>query len=335
MIPGAGTALVAGCGALTGLGLTVLLATWRRAAGSGTTPAASGTTPDRPDGTPDAPGTRTGSRPRTWARALLERLRRDSTTGPLPRQAAAMVAAVVIVGLLTRWPVAAVLAGAGAWAAPHVWRPDAATHHDSDRLEAIAVWTEMLRDTLSAAAGLEQAVLATVAATPDALAEPVAVLAGRLRDGERLPDALRDFADDVDDPTMDLVVAALVLAVTRQARDLTGLLSSLAQAARDQVVLRLRITTGRARVRTSVRIILLTTLGMMIALIMLNRGYLTVYDSPTGQLVLLLVGGLFATAFVWLDRIAAVPTPPRVLRIPAPDGKAGLRSGERPAGADR
>lgn len=299
-VPGspAGTASAAGCGTVVGLGVTVLLAARRRRADENRSPE-----------TVDGPGAR--------VRALLERLRREGTTGPLPRRVVAAVAAFVVVGAVTRWPVAAFLAAAGAWTLPQVWRPDVGTQADTDRLEAIAVWTEMLRDTLSAAAGLEQAVLAGAAVAPDALAEPVAVLAERLRDGERLPVALRAFADEVDDPTMDLVVAALVLAATRQARDLTGLLSTLAQAARDQVVLRLRITAGRARVRTSVRIILLTTVGMIAALVLLNRDYLTVYDSPTGQLVLLLVGGLFTASFVWLDRIAAVRTPPRVLRAPS------------------
>jgi tight adherence protein B len=221
------------------------------------------------------------------------------------------------VGLGTRWPAAAFLAAAGAWALSAWWRPDRAARTGTDRLEAIAVWTELLRDTLSAAAGLEQAILSTATTAPSALAMPVADLAARLQDGGALPVALRAFANDVDDPTMDLVVAALVLAATRQARDLTGLLSTLAQAARDQVVLRLRVGAGRARVRTSVRIIMATTLGMIAALVLLNRGYLTVYDSAEGQLVLLAVGGLFALAFAWLDRIAAVPVPPRILAPPA------------------
>jgi tight adherence protein B len=297
----AATAWMAICGALVGLGVTVLLVGGRR--------------PPAPDA-PDAidPGGWSGR-----VAALLERVRREGATGPLPRRAAVAAAVFVTVGLLTRWPVAAFLAAAGTWALPAWWRPDAAARSGSERLEAVAVWTELLRDTLSAAAGLEQAILSTAATAPDPLAEPVATLAARLRDGASLPVALRAFADEVDDPTMDLVVAALVLAATGQARDLTGLLSTLAQAARDQVVLRLRVSVGRARVRTSVRIIMATTLGMIAGLVLLNRGYLAVYDGAEGQLVLLLVGGLFTLAFVWLARIAAIPVPPRIL-APAPPG---------------
>jgi tight adherence protein B len=38
-------------------------------------------------------------------------------------------------------------------------------------------------------------------------------------------------------------------------------------------------------------------------LAVLNRGYLAPYDSAVGQLVLLLVSGLFAAAFWWLARM--------------------------------
>ena len=308
----AGTALAVISGAVVGLGVTMLLVGARRTRG---TRARSQDTQD--DGGPGGePGTRTGvtaSLP-----AVLQRIRREGTGGPVPRRIAGAVAAFVVVAVLTRWPAAAFLAATGTWSLPRLWQPDAAARAGTERLEAIAVWTEMLRDTLSAAAGLEQAILSTAGAAPDALAGPVAALTGALHEGQSLPVALQQFADDVDDPTMDLVVAALLLAATRQARDLTGLLSTLAQAARDQVVLRLRVAAGRARVRTSVRIILVTTLGMIAGLVLLNRGYLSVYDSAEGQLVLLVVGGLFAASFVWLGRIAAVPTSPRLLTAAAP-----------------
>jgi hypothetical protein len=306
-----GTGLAAAAGALVGLGVVLAVAGWR------------GSPADDAAPLPLDVAVR-----QRWHRLVAAA--QDRWGRAVARRAGVAVLAFVGVGLLTRWPVGAVLAGLGAWALPGLWRPDAAGRAGTDRLEAIAVWTETLRDTLSAAAGLEQAVLATATIAPDAIGEPVAALASRIRDGQRLEPALRQFADDVDDPTADLVVTALVLASTRQARDLTGLLSTLAQAARDQVVLRLRVTAGRARVRTSVRIVLLITIGMVVGLVLLNRGYLTAYDRPAGQLVLLVMGGLFAVAFTWLARIAAIPTPPRILRAssaPEPPTRSPGRAG--------
>jgi uncharacterized membrane protein YgcG len=62
------------------------------------------------------------------------------------------------------------------------------------RIEGIASWTEQLRDTLAAAAGLEQAILATAPIAPDPVREQVTGLAARIHQGQRLPDALRAFA---------------------------------------------------------------------------------------------------------------------------------------------
>ena len=106
----------------------------------------------------------------------------------------------------------------------------------------------------------------------------VATLALRLQ-SERLAPALRAFADEVADPTCDLVVAALILAAEHQANRLGELLGSLAQAARDQATMRLRVEAGRARVRTSVKVIVGVTAGLVLALAVLNRGYLAPYDT--------------------------------------------------------
>ena len=56
-----------------------------------------------------------------------------------------------------------------------------------ERIEAIATFTEMLRDTISAAAGLEQAILAAEPVAPAPVREPVLMLAARLRRAPRPP----------------------------------------------------------------------------------------------------------------------------------------------------
>jgi len=98
--------------------------------------------------------------------------------------------------------------------------------------DQLSAWAEMLRDTIAGAAGLEQAVAATGPIAPLPIAEPVARLARRL-DFEPLPDALRRFADEVNHPTADFVVAALVIAAEKEARDLGRLLGQLAVCARE------------------------------------------------------------------------------------------------------
>ena len=231
------------------------------------------------------------------------------------RRVALCVAVALTVGVVTRWPVAAALAGVAGWALPTLIGPDRDHKRRLARIEAVATWTESLRDTLGAAAGLEQAITATATLAPEAIRDEVTALAGRLRRGDRLADALQGFAADLDDPTGDLVVTALVMAAERNARHIGELLSSLATAARDQASLRMRVVAGRARVRTSSRVITAVTLTMAGGLVLLNRRYLTPYDTVSGQLLLLVVGGFFAFGFAWLSRISRIAEPDRVLAV--------------------
>src|SRR5688500_10403927 len=65
------------------------------------------------------------------------------------------VVAALLVGVITGWIAAAVLAGLGVALLPRILQAGAEQRARLDRIEAIASWTEMLRDTLVAASGLE------------------------------------------------------------------------------------------------------------------------------------------------------------------------------------
>ncbi|OXM59579.1 type II secretion system F family protein [Amycolatopsis vastitatis] len=242
----------------------------------------------------------------------------------------------VLTGAVTGWVVGALLATAAVWFLPGLVGPDRAHARRVVRIEAIASWTEMLREVLSAAAGLEQAILATAALVPAAIRSEIATLTVRLESGQRLAPALRALADELDDPTADLVLAALALAADRQARQLGDLLGSLATAARGQATMRMRVETGRARTRTSVRVIVATTLAFAAAVVVFNRAYLDVYNTAAGQFVLLLLGGLFAAGFAWLARLATSRAQSRVLTADAPNAPgARADSTPSPGGAER
>ncbi|MEU8332205.1 type II secretion system F family protein [Micromonospora arborensis] len=217
---------------------------------------------------------------------------------------------------LTRWPVAALLAAAAVWALPRVLGPDREHTRAVARIEAVATWAELLRDTLSSAAGLEQAITATAPVAPQPIRAHVTALASAVRAGARLPDALRLFAADLADPVADLVVRALTQAAGYHGGQLSQCLTSLAATARELAGLRMRVATKRAATRTAARVITGTSVAMVAGLILLNRGFLAPYRSVTGQLVLLVVGAVFAAGFWWLARASRVTEPPRVLANP-------------------
>jgi tight adherence protein B len=225
------------------------------------------------------------------------------------------IAVGVATGVVTGWFVGAILVGLACWALPRVLGRDPEHTRRVARIEAIATWTEMLRDTLCAASGLEQAILATAPLAPAPIRSEITDLAARLENGERLAPSLRRLADRLADPTGDLVIAALVKAAEQQTRQLGDLLGALAHTAREQASMRMRVEAGRARTRTSVRVIVGTTLAFAAAVVMLNRSYLSAYDSAAGQMALLVIGGLFAAGFAWLARISRVAGPTRFLSI--------------------
>ncbi|MFI6576151.1 type II secretion system F family protein [Nocardiopsis sp. NPDC050513] len=251
------------------------------------------------------PGARPGQRSRASLAALLSR-----RTFVL---VAAGVAAGTLVWVVTGWPVAGVLIGVGTWFAPTMLGPDRAHQRQVAGVEAVAAWTEMLRDLMAGAAGLHQAIAATVPIAPEPVRPEVAQLAERLRQGTPPREALRVFADEVDNPTADLVAAALSSATSRHATDLGVLLGSLSEAAREQAAMLVRASASRARVRTSTRIIISVTLGMAVLLTLLSPDYLEPFDGFVGQVVLGGIGAIWAAAMFWLVRLSRPRLGPRVL----------------------
>jgi tight adherence protein B len=268
------------------------------------------------------------SRPPTSEHPRRSRAKFDRRVGI---RALVSVAVGVLVGVATGWVIGAVLTGLAAFFLPRVLGPDREHAARVARFEAIAAWAEMLRDTLSAAAGLEQAILVTAPLVPDPIREPVMAAAGKLRSGGRLAPVLRELADELADPTADLVISALVLAAERRASNLGELLGSLAQAARDHAALRMSVAAGRAQMRSEVRITIGTTLCFAGGLLVLDRRYLNAFNDAAGQLVLLIVGALFALGFWTLTRIARLSEPARLLHLADPSQATGsalrVRSG--------
>jgi tight adherence protein B len=219
----------------------------------------------------------------------------------------------LLVGLITRWPVGALLSGGFVVAAPAFFGGRRTARLTIARLEAIAAWTEMLRDTMAAAAGIEHAIVSSARVAPEPIEREVLELAARLDSREPLGPALRAFADQLDDPSADLVIVSLVLAAEQRARHLVDLLGALAVATREEVTMRLRVETARARVRTSARIISLIAFSLAAGLMLFDRGYLRPFGTLFGQLVLLLVGGCFAAAFWWLAKMSKVQVAERFL----------------------
>ena len=225
------------------------------------------------------------------------------------------VAVAAAVAVLTRWPVASVGLGLVAWFRAELFGSRAERDRVTARTEAIASWTEMLRDTMAGAHGLEEAVMTTASVAPLPVRPEVSNLAAGVR-RRSLSHALGEFGRDLAHPTGDLVVAALARAAQGGVGDLRELLGSLAVIARDEAGMRLRVEAARARLRTAVRVIAGCTVATAVALVLLNRSYLDVYASPLGQVVLAGVVSAWGLALWWLAKMSDFVAPERFLVEP-------------------
>lgn len=228
------------------------------------------------------------------------------------RAAIAGLAATAVL-VVTGWPVVAV----GTVLLVFAWRGlsgGAAEERDAmRRLEGLAAWTESLRDTIAGAAGLEQAIPASIRAAAPMLRPHLRALVDRLHTRMALPDALALFADDLDDPSADLVVAALILNSKLRGPGLRDVLVALAVSAREELDMRRRVEAERRSTRRSVQIVVITALVFAALLVVFNPSYVSEYGSLLGQAVLVVVAGLFGAGFAWMRRLARFDKPTRLL----------------------
>lgn len=229
---------------------------------------------------------------------------------------AGVLTAAAVVGAATRWPVGAVLAGVAAWNLPKVLSPDRAHRRALDRVEAIAAWAEDLSGTLRSAAGIEQALIKTAETAPVEIRPQLETLSATLRAGTRLAPALRALAADLEDPTADMVVNVLLLAAQYEARDIATGLSGVGRQARRKASARMRIATGRVRIRTATRIVITVILATVVLLLVFADDIVVPYSTAVGQLILAVLGVAFGGALAWMMRTSRVPDLPRILTNP-------------------
>jgi Flp pilus assembly protein TadB len=196
---------------------------------------------------------------------------------------------------------------------PHLYGGGAVGRRQLGKIEAIASWTESLRDTSSAASGLEQAIPATVSTAPALLRGPVRDLAARLDGRVPLPEALARFAEDVDDPSADMVVAALLLNSRQRAGGLERILTSLAESARTELEMRRKVEHERRALRRQAQRIALTVLAFAALQAVFARDWVRPYSTPGGQLVLAVLLTLFIAAFARMKSLSATEAESRFL----------------------
>ena len=180
-------------------------------------------------------------------------------------------------------------------------------------LEALDRWVRSLTATLATGKSVTDAIRLSRRTAPVTIASEITVLVARLNNRWQTAEALRRFADDLDSPDADGVVAALVLAANRGANGAAATLHALADSIQAQLKGRRVIESERAKPYVVVRqvtVISLVTLGSVFGL---NPAYFEPYRTPLGQAILSVLVSLYLGALILLRRRARQRPRPRIL----------------------
>lgn len=217
----------------------------------------------------------------------------------------------LVIGLWTGWLVAVVLVPAAMVGLPWLLSAPGSVEQ-IDRLEAMAEWTRSLSGVLTVGVGLEQALIATLRSAPGPIRPDVTRLVARIRARWSIEDALRAFADDLDDATGDLVAAYLILGARRRGAGLASVLDGLAESVAADVAARRQIEADRAKPRGTARLVTLITVGVLVMLAF-SGSALAPYTTPLGQVILLLLLSMYVATLVWMRSMARGTRLPRFL----------------------
>ena len=235
--------------------------------------------------------------------------------GSLNRRTRLLLGAGTAVGItvaaLTGWVIAIPLVPAAAAGLPILLTAPPSSSK-IDRLEAMEEWTRSLSGILTAGIGLEQALLATLRSTPEAIRPEVTRLASRLRARWATEDALRAFADELDDATGDLIAGNLILGARRRGAGVASVLEALAESTAADVAARREIESDRAKPRSTARWVTLITIAVL-GVLALTGDYIRPYGTPIGQMLLVLLLGLYVGMLLWMRKMSAGKPLPRFI----------------------
>jgi tight adherence protein B len=251
-------------------------------------------------------------------RGVEDFLRRAGLLGVTPSDFALVsLGAGVVVGVTTHaalgWPLVTLLAtGLGALA-PFTYY---VRRHDRRRTalqRALVEAISQLRDAIRAGLSVPEALVGLARTGPEVLRPEFVRLVREMRlvGFER---ALTEMRDRQADPLFDIVCAALLLNDRLGGRNVSHVLDRLAHTTREQLRVQEELRAHQARHVLSARIVAAVPLVVLVLIRQLNPRYLALFDTPVGQLLLVLSLASVALGYAAMRWTARLPAEPRVLR---------------------
>jgi tight adherence protein B len=216
-----------------------------------------------------------------------------------------------IVTLLTGWLILVVVLPILALGLPYLLilpKP-----RDIELLEALDRWIRSLAATLATGKSITDAIRISRRTAPPQIADEISLLVARLNNRWETRDALMRFADAIDSPDADAVVAALILASSRGANGASVTLQALADSLQAQLKGRRAVEVERSKPYVVVRQVTIISLATLILVFTGSPAFFAPYRTPLGQALLSVLLISYIGSLLMMRRKARQPARSRLL----------------------
>ena len=216
-----------------------------------------------------------------------------------------------ILALLTGWLILVVVLPILALGLPYLLilsRP-----RDIELLEALDRWIRSLAATLATGKSITDAIRISRRTAPPLIADEISLLVARLNNRWETRDALMRFADAIDSPDADAVVAALILASSRGANGASVTLQALADSLQAQLKGRRAVEVERSKPYVVVRQVTIISLATLVLVFAGSPAFFAPYRTPLGQALLSVLLISYIGSLLMMRRKAREPARSRLL----------------------
>lgn len=225
------------------------------------------------------------------------------------------IAGGLVLAATTGWVIALAVVPGLALGLPYLLMVPAS--RDVVLLEAMDRWVRALASTLTTGRSITDAIRLSRRTAPPAIADDVTALVVRLNNRWDTRDALLHFADALDSPDADAVIAALMLAARRGANGASVTLHALADSIQAQLRGRRLIEIERAKPYVVVRQVTVISLITLAGVFAAQPAFFAPYRTPVGQAILAVLVLAYLGSLVLMRRKARSQARDRILVRPA------------------
>ncbi|MBF4570805.1 type II secretion system F family protein [Plantibacter sp. VKM Ac-2880] len=186
---------------------------------------------------------------------------------------------------------------------------------ERDLLSALEAWSRALSSaTATSSLTLREVFGVTRESTPAELRVGVDRMYRRMSSSWTNADALRAFADEMDDVWVDEVVIYLIQAAQYSPGGLADALEGIADNLANQVKLRMNIYLEREKPRrVLVQMTIITVVVLAGTVLLARTPQLEIYSTPFGQMILLIIAASCAALLLWAKGSTRVTPEPRLV----------------------